>query len=302
MHVEHTAEVAPESVRPGVTRRLSAARLVEVMYPSIERSRAYCQDMVVFLDRPEPTPVPMLVSPPLPDMGVEIVARVMPRRTLGAPPLETIEGMPLLVPRASIQPGAMLGQLSMIDADLRGAKLAGADLSGADLSGANLAEADLQNAQMRGTVLDGAILVDACLDGCDLKDAVMRRVDLRRASLRDANLDGVAFDDARLMVVDLRGSAVSYGQLVKVRLPKPSRELLNRIWNWDFSHAQLLRKDLVAAVRARRYPWVHGVRTFLHDWGSPHWNRGRSYVEDANIVELREIVDEVLRFLMVATG
>ncbi len=295
MHAESTAP------GPAVTRRLSAARMVEVMHPSIALSRRYCTDIHVLLDRPEPTPVPIAVAPPLPDLGTDILYKLRPTR-LGEPPVETIEGMPLPVPRSSIQPGAMLIQQNLLDADLREAKLCGADLSGANLSGANLAGADLSGARLRGTVLDGAILVDACLDRCDLKDAVMRRVDLRRATIRDANLEGVALDEARLMMVDLRGSAVAYSQLVTVRLPKPSKELLNKIWNWDFIHGQLARKDLVAAVRARRYPWIHGMRTFLHCWGAPHWNRGRSYVEDFDPIPLRAIVEEVMRFLMVTVA
>ena len=84
--------------------------------------------------------------------------------------------------------GCNLRSARLEGADLQGASLNGADLFGADLSGANLALSSLRDADLRGCNLEGARLTKARLEGATL----------RRANLINADIQGVEMEHVRL--------------------------------------------------------------------------------------------------------
>jgi uncharacterized protein YjbI with pentapeptide repeats len=114
-----------------------------------------------------------------------------------------------------------LREVSLYQADLRGASFFGGDLSGswlsqADLSDAwlydvNLRKADLSGAHLSGTRLDRADLSDANLDGShlsrvDFREAHLNRTYLRRVNLSDAELEDADFSDAIFDETDVSGA------------------------------------------------------------------------------------------------
>jgi uncharacterized protein YjbI with pentapeptide repeats len=84
------------------------------------------------------------------------------------------------------------------DRVLRRRLVEGSDFSGANLKKAVLAELDVPRARLRG----------ANLSQCDLRKADLRWSDLRGARLKGSQLDGALFDGADLMGADLRYSTL----------------------------------------------------------------------------------------------
>lgn len=94
--------------------------------------------------------------------------------------------------------GAILRFASMQETDLSFARLGGADLSYSKFSGANLDQASLPSAKLIGAALDNASLVSSDLAGADLNQANLIGADLRGADLRDARLDGAVWVNGRV--------------------------------------------------------------------------------------------------------
>jgi len=104
--------------------------------------------------------------------------------------------------------GACLAGAALGGADLRRAALENADLRAADLASADLRRAGLGEADLRGAMLEEADLRGANLRFADLRDAALEGADLRRADLWGANLDG-----ASLAKADLRGATLKEASL-----------------------------------------------------------------------------------------
>lgn len=101
---------------------------------------------------------------------------------------------------------AVMQDISLCMADLRGAYLHGANLRGAYLYGANLYGANLWDACLRGANLCDAYLRGANLCGANLSDAYLRCAYLRDANLHGAYLHGAYLCDAYLHGADLYGA------------------------------------------------------------------------------------------------
>ncbi len=99
--------------------------------------------------------------------------------------------------------GAFLREADLENANLSGANLNGANLSEADLNGANLAGASLYYANLTGADLTNANLTNANLSGANLNGASLRSTDLSNADLSNADLTGVYLGDANLSGANL---------------------------------------------------------------------------------------------------
>ncbi len=135
--------------------------------------------------------------------------------------------------------GAVLKDVCLGYADLRGVRFDGAKfilkhLSWFAMKGANLQRASLRHAQLRGARLmeadlRGADLSQADLTGADLCQANLTGADLSQAHLRDANLERANLIGAKLVGTDLCGSRV-YGVSA---------------WDVEIDDNDALRRDLI---------------------------------------------------------
>jgi uncharacterized protein YjbI with pentapeptide repeats len=131
-------------------------------------------------------------------------------------------------PRINLQ-GARLGAVNfpdyavLRDVDLAGAYMRGATLYGADLTGARLHQTDLEGAQLVKAMLTRAHLVRANLTAADLtaaklSGAHLNQANCRNAVLRDASLQSAYIYDADLAGANLRGADLSDARLTRANL------------------------------------------------------------------------------------
>ena len=105
---------------------------------------------------------------------------------------------------------ALLYNVILTGADLRGARLQGAKLYGANLQGAKLYGANLQGAYLYGTNLQNAYLIEANLQGAYLYGAQLQGAYLSVANLQGAYLSWANLQGAYLLGARLQG-AYLYG-------------------------------------------------------------------------------------------
>jgi uncharacterized protein YjbI with pentapeptide repeats len=108
----------------------------------------------------------------------------------------------------------LLRAISLIRADLEGARLAGANLCRAHLTLANLNRADLCEAK-----LHRAILIGTHLYGAELRYADLSMATLTGASLQDTRLDGANLYKAKLDKAKLQGANLVEANLREAVLP-----------------------------------------------------------------------------------
>jgi Pentapeptide repeats (8 copies) len=113
--------------------------------------------------------------------------------------------------------GVNLRGANLREADLSGASLRAASLRGADLGNANLGGANLRGASLGGADLGSANLCTAILSGADLRDANLHDADLRHANLRGVNLGGVDLDSTKLNDANFGNVDLDDTDLLRVR-------------------------------------------------------------------------------------
>ena len=150
----------------------------------------------------------------------------------------------------TIEPGAILSNADLYNADLRLANLTGAnltnanltfaDLTGADLTRANLTFADLFSADLTGANLTDANLIGADLTGADLTDADLRLANLTGANLANANLFSANLTNANLTGAILTGANLFSANLFSANLTGAN---LTNAWmvNADLTGANLYK-------------------------------------------------------------
>ncbi|KYF63772.1 hypothetical protein BE11_02655 [Sorangium cellulosum] len=189
-YVKHVPSKAETEIDARIARgdkviKLSEKKLIEVLLPTFEESRAMLRGEV--------------------KDGIERWNRWRSRwRTLSGGFVQ-LSGIDLT--------GADLRKADLMvipfeEAKLSNARLEGvnlydcvfrrADLRGADLEGARCGRVVFSSADLREAKLAGVELTGAELDGADLRGADLRDADLRYAKLTGARLDGAKLDGARL--------------------------------------------------------------------------------------------------------
>ena len=104
--------------------------------------------------------------------------------------------------------------ISLYQANLRGAGLEEADLTRAYLTRANLEGADLEGADLYRADLEGADLEGADLYRANLTEATLTRADLYRANLTEATLTRAYLEGADLEGANLEGANLEGANLI----------------------------------------------------------------------------------------
>ena len=119
-------------------------------------------------------------------------------------PIQSVFGGSISYSGNNLEPGAVLE-----DADLTNANLSGADLTNANLRGADLTIASLFNANLSGANLTNANLTSAYMPVAVLEDADLTNANLSGADLTNANLSGSNLSGANLSFTNLTNANLS---------------------------------------------------------------------------------------------
>ncbi|MDV7357692.1 pentapeptide repeat-containing protein [Rhodococcus oxybenzonivorans] len=133
--------------------------------------------------------------------------------------------------------GAVLADVDLYQARMRGAKLPGCILDEVDMRGADLGAADLTQAELATTNLAGAKLVGARLAGAKLHDVriggVHHFVNLSGADLADADLKDAIVGEANFTGANLRGADLRFTDLSSAVLTDTTHDETTQ-WPSDF--------------------------------------------------------------------
>lgn len=125
--------------------------------------------------------------------------------------------------------------------------LSGADLRGIDLYGADLLRANLHGADLRKAYLGGCNLHQADLSCADLQGAIFHRTDLSDANLQESNLDGADLFGADLLLANMQEASMVKADLFEANLKRANLQGANlkdanirgvNLWAVDFRGAK----------------------------------------------------------------
>ena len=167
--------------------------------------------------------------------------------------------------------GAILSNLDLQGADLRGAVLTGADFTNANLSQVNLSNAILTSANFQGANLEGAYLNESHLDGAIFKESNLKNAYITRSSLREAvfvhaDLTGVHLEWSHLPFAEFAHANLEGANLSRADLKNADFYKAN-LKNTRLRHADLreqtnLREAIVAQadLRSARFASVNQLQ------------------------------------------
>lgn len=102
-------------------------------------------------------------------------------------------------------------------------------LGEAEIRGAFFKNASIKNANLNGIILNSSNLENADLSGSQVRDADFSYMNLRKCKLKNMDLTSVNFEGADLTLANLKGSTIKKEQLDSIYIKKNIRTTKNKI-------------------------------------------------------------------------